>query len=240
MKLMTIALLFLFPFTSTSLKEKTHSENYIFKEKYRTADSWSREELKKANTAGNANYLSLEEKDMLIYLNLARIDGAKFFDTYFQDFVDERNQVMRQYSNYNDLKIDRNSSYYRSLRRDLQNIKNLPVFWPDEVLSQVATLHAKDLNRNNYIGHNSSDGRSSGERISRVYPRKANGECLAFGYNSGLDNICMLLLDKGVPDLGHRKLMLNTSAQLNTVGLSFHPHQRYKYCAVIDFVSLPN
>ncbi|WP_342331119.1 CAP domain-containing protein [Pedobacter sp. FW305-3-2-15-E-R2A2] len=228
MKMITIALCFLFPLLSPGTSEKSDPD-----------DSWTKEELRMANTAGDVDYLTAEEKDMVIYMNLARMDGAKFFDTYFQDFVDAHNLQMQQYGNYNEVKVNRNDSYYRSLRRDLERVKDFPVFWPDEALSNVAKLHAKDLNRNNFAGHNSKDGRTVQQRIGRVYPNKSNGECLAFGFTSGLSNVCMLLLDKGVADLGHRKLILNTSSKLNTVGLSIQPHKRYRYCAVIDFVSLP-
>lgn len=230
MKIFALALLLSLPFTLFSPALKAQSPD----------DSWTREELKMANTAGNASYLTAEEKDMVIYMNLARMDGARFFDTYFQDFVDAYNTRMQQYGNYEELKVNRNDSYYRSLRRDLQQIKNLPVFWPDQALTNIAKGHAKDLNRNNYAGHTSKDGRTLNQRIATVYPKKSNGECIAFGFNSGLENICMLLLDKGVPNLGHRKLILNTSSELNTVGLSIQPHPRYRYCAVIDFVSLPD
>lgn len=229
MKMISIVLLSIFPFFASAQNEKPA-----------TRTSWTKEELRMANTAGDVPYLTGEEKDMVIYMNLARLDGEKFFNTYFQDFVDMHNQQMLQYGNYEDLKVDRNDNYYKSLRRDLKNSKAFPMFWPDEALSQVAKQHARDLNKNNFAGHNSSDGRTVNQRISKVYPNKSNAESLAFGFTSGLSNVCMLLLDKGVPDLGHRKILLNTSSKLNTVGVSIQPHKRYRYCAVIDFVSLPD
>lgn len=210
---------------------------------YATAQSsgaWTKEELKMANTAGNAPYLTGEEKDIVIYMNLVRMDGERFFNTFLQDFIDEYNEKMKQYSNYEKLKISRNDSYYLSLKRDLKNIRLLPVFWPDEALSWVARQHAKDLNKNNFAGHTSSNGKTAKERIATMYPKKSSGENIAFGFSSGLGNVCLLLIDKGVPDLGHRKMILNTAAQLNTVGVSIQPHKTYRHCAVIDFVALPH
>ena len=204
-----------------------------------SATGWTKEELRMANTAGNADYLTGEEKDMIIYMNLARMDGERFFNTFLQDFIEVHNEQMKQYSNYEKVKIDRNDRYYKSLKNDLKNVKLLPVFWPDEALSQVAKQHARDLGRNNFAKHNSSDGRTPVQRIGKIYPKRSSGENLAFGFSSGLGNVCLLLIDKGVPDLGHRKLILNTSLQLNTVGVSIQPHKTYRYCAVIDFVALP-
>lgn len=212
----------------------------ILSVKAQSESKWTKEELKMANTAGNAPYLTGEEKDIVIYMNLVRMDGERFFNTFLQDFIDDYNEKMQKYSNYNKLKISRTDSYYLSLQRDLKNIRLLPVFWPDEALSWVAKQHAKDLNRNNFAAHNSSDGRTAKDRIAKMYPKKSSGENLAFGFSSGLGNVCLLLLDKGVPDLGHRKMILNTSYQLNTVGVSIQAHKTYRYCAVIDFVALPH
>lgn len=228
MKLFSISILFLFSVFASPQVKKT-SNDY----------GWSKEELKMANTAGNSNYLSGEEKDLVIYMNLARMDGEKFFNTYFQDFVEAYNRKAMKYSNYDELKITTNNKYYRSLAQQIRAVKGLPMLWPDEALSIVAKQHARDMNRNNFSGHNSSDGRSVKDRISEIYPKRSNGENLAFGFSSGLDNICMLLLDKGVPDLGHRKMILNDSYGLNYIGVSIQPHKKFGYCAVIDFVALP-
>nr|WP_294873502.1 CAP domain-containing protein [uncultured Pedobacter sp.] len=228
MKLFSISILFLFSVFASPQVKKT-SYDY----------GCSKEELKMANTAGNSNYLSGEEKDLVIYMNLARMDGEKFFNTYFQDFVEAYNRKAMKYSNYDELKITTNNKYYRSLAQQIRAVKGLPMLWPDEALSIVAKQHARDMNRNNFSGHNSSDGRSVKDRISEIYPKRSNGENLAFGFSSGLDNICMLLLDKGVPDLGHRKMILNDSYGLNYIGVSIQPHKKFGYCAVIDFVALP-
>lgn len=208
-------------------------------EPLKTDTGWSREEIALANTAGNAKYLSAEERDFILYTNLARMDAKKFFNTFFQDFVEAHNKQMEQYSNYNELRISRTDKYYKSLEKDVKNEKSRPVLWPDEALSWVARQHAKDMNRYNYAEHRSRDGRTAKDRISQMYPRRSMGENLSFGFATGLGNACMLLLDKNVPDLGHRKLMLDTSYDLNFVGVSIQPHKGYKYSAVMDFVSLP-
>jgi hypothetical protein len=202
-------------------------------------DEWSKDELTMANTAGDKKYLSPEERDLILYTNLVRMDGEKFFNTFFQDFIDAYNHKMEQYSNYSSLKISRTDSYYKSLEKDILKGKDLPVFWPDEALSWVARQHGKDMNKYNYAAHKSRDGRNPKDRIWQMYPKKSTGENLAFGFSKGLENVCMLLLDKGVPDLGHRKLLLDTSYDFNFIGVSIQPHRGYKFSAVMDLVALP-
>ncbi|HEY0176806.1 MAG TPA: CAP domain-containing protein [Pedobacter sp.] len=229
MKFIPVALLLLFFNLKTVIAQSSYTPDNM----------WTQEELDHANTAKDARYLDDEEKKIVFYMNLARTDGRKFFNTYFQDFADAYNVEMQKYSNYDDLKVNRKDRYYRGLEQDLRGIKGLPLLVPDETLTFVAQQHAKDMSKNNIAGHNSSDGRTVKDRISKYYPRRAMAENLAFGFSKGLANVCMLLLDKNVPDLGHRKTILSTSYQLREVGVNIRTHPGYRYCAVIDFISAP-
>jgi len=204
------------------------------------ADSWTADELLLANTAKDATYLTVEEKKIIFYMNLVRMDGLRFFHSYFQEFVDAHNVDMQKYSNYNDLKISRKDKYYRGLEIDLRNVKNLGLLYPDESLSYVSKQHGRDMSKNNIAGHNSYDGRTMYDRISKYYPNRAMAENLAFGFSKGLANVSMLLLDKGVPDVGHRKNILNSSSGLNYVGVSIQTHPLYRFAAITDFVAIPN
>ncbi len=203
-------------------------------------DNWTEEELAMANTARNASYLTAEEKDVIFYMNLVRMDGTRFFNTYFQEFVTVYNQQMLRYANYNELKVDKKDRFYRGLEIDLKTIKGLSLFYPDESLSYGARQHGREMNRYNSAGHNSRDGRTAKDRINKYYPNRSLAENLAFGFPTGLANVCMLLLDKGVNDLGHRKNILNTTLGLNIVGVSIQPHPTYRYSATIDFAGIPN
>lgn len=228
MKFIPLTFLFLF-FIGHSVKAQNTQSRYI----------WTQEELDNANTAENTPYLNDEEKKIVFYMNLARTDGQKFFNTYFQDFVTAYNVDMQQYSNYEELRVNKKDKYYRGLEQDLKEIKGLPLFTPDETMTYIAQQHAKDLSKNNLAGHNSSDGRTVKDRIYKYYPGRAISENLAFGFSKGLANVSMLLLDKGVPDLGHRKTILGNSYNLKVVGVNIRKHPGYRYCAVIDFASAP-
>lgn len=228
MKIIPVAFLLFFIF-SQPLKAQS----------YPAGNTWTDEELENANTAKNTSYLNEEEKKIIFYMNLARTDGHKFFNTYFQDFVNAYNVDMQRYGNYEELRVNRKDKYYRGLEKDLNGIRGLSLFSPDETLTYVAQQHAKDLSKHNIAGHNSYDGRTVQDRISKYYPGRAMSENLAFGFSKGLANVCMLLLDKNVPDLGHRKSILGTSYNLTLAGVNIRTHPGYKYCAVIDFISEP-
>lgn len=203
------------------------------------AQKWTDAEFRKANTAANASYLTNEEKNIVMYMNLIRIDGEKFYYTFLEDYINNYNAKVRKYRNYNELRITRNNSYYTSLLKHLRGVKNLQMFYPDDKLTSLSRSHAQDLNRNNLDTHESSNGDKFSKRLSRYFPNKAMSENIDFGYSNSLDIVCHLLLDCGVPSLGHRFNLLDQKYKLNTVGVSIQPHPSYTWCAVIDFVAQP-
>ena len=203
------------------------------------AQKWTDAEYQRANTAANASYLSNEEKNMVLYMNLARMDGEKFYHTLLEEYINDYNAKVRKYRNYNDLKIAKNNPYYLSLLIHLRKIKDLPMFYPDDKLSIVSRNHALDLNKNNLDTHESSNGDKFSKRIATYYPNRTMSENIDFGNDKGLDIVCHLLLDCGVPSLGHRLTILDQRNKFNIVGLSIQPHPSYIWCAVIDFVALP-
>jgi uncharacterized protein YkwD len=235
MKSILLSLLFIWPILLTA---KSKPQQVTMLPPARAG--WTMEELALANTAKDVDYLSNEEKNIIFYMNLARMDGTRFFNTYFQDFVNANNLKMRRYSNYNELKVNRYDAYYRGLEQDLKRAKNLGLLYPDETLTYVSDQHGSDMNRHNIIGHVSSDGRTMVNRIEKYYKNRGMAENLAFGFSGGLDIVSMLLLDTGIPDVGHRRNILNTTLGLNLVGVSIQPHPHYRYSATIDFVAIPN
>ena len=203
------------------------------------AQSWTDTEYQQANTAANVTYLSNEEKNIVLYMNLARIDGEKFYYTVLEDYINNYNSKVRKFRNYNDLKISKNNPYYLSLLTHLRGIKNLPMFYPEDKLSFVSRNHAIDLNRNNLDTHESSNGDKFSKRISKYYPNRTMSENIDFGNANGLDIVCHLLLDCGVPSLGHRFTILDQKNKMNIVGVSIQRHPSYSWCAVIDYVAKP-
>jgi hypothetical protein len=203
------------------------------------AQKWTDAEFRKANTAANASYLSNEEKNIVMYMNLIRLDGEKFYYTFLEDYINNYNAKVRKYRNYNELRITRTNSYYTSLLKHLRGVKNLQMFYPDDKLTSLSRNHAQDLNRNNLDTHESSNGDKFSKRLSKYFPNKAMSENIDFGYSNSLDIVCHLLLDCGVPSLGHRFNLLDQKYKLNTVGVSIQPHPSYTWCAVIDFVAQP-
>jgi len=180
-------------------------------------DDWSNIELQRANTAVRSNNLSKEEKLIILYTNLARMDGSKFCDLYVSPLSQK----------------DPNNSYIKSLVTDLNSVKDLPMLYPNDILIKAAQYHSKDLSSCEDIGHDSSDGTPFHKRLMKFGYKKPCGENVAGGRHDALGVVLDLLIDEGIPDVGHRKNILNKN--YNAIGVSRDTHPKYDYNFVMDF-----
>lgn len=100
---------------------------------FANAQEWNTDQLVKANTAINVATLTKEEKETILYLNLARL--------YPKDFVK------------NELKNSR-GTYANSLIRKLESMKPLTAMVFDEELYEFAKCYAKEMGEKGTVGHN--------------------------------------------------------------------------------------
>jgi uncharacterized protein YkwD len=170
---------------------------------------------KKKNTtrtapASSTVYHSLEEKEILNYVNLVRTDPQGFLKTY----------VLPNCS-------DTNNSYVKSLLATLRKMKPVDAVVADEKMRLLALCHAEESGRTGYVGH---------ERHGQCQ-RGYNAECCAYGSygnDEALQFVLQFLIDDGVPSLGHREILL--ASWVHKVGISIKPHKSYGKNAVLDFL----
>ncbi len=172
---------------------------------------WDKVTLDKANTAAKVDYLTDEEKQVILVLNLARIEPAKFSRLHIITDNDASNQ----------------NEYYRSLVDTLSGLAPLPALLPNRTLSHIARAYADSTGKTGFVGHGDFNGRTKGIACSIV------GENIAYGSPDAISIVKDLLLDEGVPSLGHRKNMLEV--QYKYVGVGISPHRIYDTICVMDF-----
>ena len=171
------------------------------------------------NTGKNTPYLSDEEKQVLMYLNIARAHPKEFLAYYLPGAAKTLNED----------KVPE----YKSLVKELKSMKSVSMLDPDEGLTRVAKEHAEDMGTNGKMGHKSSKGKSYEERL-KAYKGKAIAENCDYGYSDPVLIVTHLLIDSKEGSLGHRKNILN--AAYNSAGISIQPHKIYKFNCVMDFL----
>lgn len=193
-----------------------------------SAQRFSESQISRANTASNCAYLSPEERNVVLYLNLARHDGPTFLAQYILPHITEENLDPVE------------QKYLISLLAELRQTRNLPPLYPDPTLTLAARDHARDLAQSRTFAHRSADGTSYPERIARYLTDNqyiAANECLATGYHDGLMTVIQLLIDQNVVDLGHRKALLDP--EMRYLGVSTLPHPSHEWVSVLEFASHP-
>jgi uncharacterized protein YkwD len=192
------------------------------KKKFDPAAQWDKAILESANTARNSSFMTAEEQKVIYFINLVRVDPALFGKTFLKFYLDSA-------------KIHR-SKYVNSLISDLQKSNACGLVTPEIDLTTEARNHAKDLGMVGKIGHNASDGQSYMGRIEELKKKYATvAETCQYGYQDALSIVIDLLIDEGVEDLGHRRIMLDEKLQF--AGAAIEPHKRYKYNCVVEFGS---
>ena len=180
------------------------------------AQTWTPAQLAKANTAKNITYLSKVEKEAIMYINLARL--------FPSDFI--RNELVvsaGMNKGFFKMKNDR-GPYQTTLVATLRKMKPVKALLFDKKLFETAKCFAKEQGASGATGHSRKKCQYGGY----------DAECCSYGQYTGIDVALQLLIDRGVPSLGHREICLDP--YYAKIGLSLHPHKQYGTCAVLDFM----
>lgn len=177
---------------------------------------WNDSKYLKCNTAANTAYLSRNEKEVIYILNLIRSNPALFTKTVLLKYPEVSGQGY----------LADDTFYFLSLVNTLNKMSPQGLLYPDNTLFASAKCHAYQSGITGYVGH---------ERKTRncMTKKKFDGESCDYGHNNPLDIVLSLLIDEGIPSLGHRQICLDSYSK---AGVSIQPHTRYGYNAVLDFM----
>jgi len=176
---------------------------------YIHAQEWNKKEISKADKARNISYLTENEKDVILYLNLARMYPKKFASIEVANW----DRPSEWASLPNDI-------YKNSLLQTLNQINSLNPIYPDKDQYTTAACLAKEQSLSGEIGHHRKKCKDN-----------SGAENCSYGMYKGRDVVIQLLIDHDVPSLGHRKSFL---ANYSKIGVAQNTHPKYKYSTVID------
>ena len=172
--------------------------------------AWSEQELSKANTAKDISQLSAQERDIVLYLNLARLYPKKFVEVELLDY-------------YGGNGFESMLSPNRlSLVAELYEADSACALVFYAAQTKEARCLANEQRKNGEVGH-------TRHKCSRMQ----GGECCAYGPQTGREIVLQLLIDEGVDDLGHRANCLNNG--FGSIGVAIATHPKFDYCAILDF-----
>jgi hypothetical protein len=150
-------------------------------------------------------YMTNKEMEVIQYINVARM-----YPLWFIKFANLLNPQTP-----NEI----------SLVYTLKTMKTIPEpLLADSIQWSNAKCHALTSGIDGYVGH---DRR-------RNCTKSFFGECCDYGNDDALEIVKSLLIDEGVPSLGHRNICLDGAYK--KMGVSIQPHKEYGVNAVLDFI----
>ena len=181
---------------------------------------WPDSTLAKANSAADVEYMTEEEKQAVYYINLVRINPPLFSETFLKDYLKA-----------NDIKKDKE---VKGLITELESTSKMGYLRPNKKLADFARQHASDMGNSGRTGHNTSKGESFRKRIEPLQSSfSAINENCNYGNEGGIDAVIDLLIDRNVPNLGHRRNILDPEMEL--VGVAIEPHKKWRFNCVQNF-----
>lgn len=185
---------------------------YCVAQKITPFASWNYNDLRRANTGKELKELSFQEKKVIFYINLARMNGKLFANTYLKDYMDE-------------VRIPKNK-FYRSLIKDLKELPQMEPLIPQDDLIKESIKHAKEMGKLGKKGHRSSDAESFTERMKKFNEKFDKiKESNQYGFPDALSIVVDLLIDDGQESVRHRKMLLDPELQF--IGVGIRSHKKY-------------
>src|SRR4051794_20422434 len=118
--------------------------------------------------------------------------------------------------------------------RALRATKALPLIASSEGLTKAAAQHVKDIGPKGLTSHDGSDGSTPQSRISHYAKgMHSTAEAISFGPEDAASVIIDLVVDDGVRNRGHRKILLDPGYR--AAGAACGPHKTFRVVCVIDF-----
>ena len=193
--------------------------------------AWNYAEL---NTAANARYLSILEKEIILETNKLRSNPAKYVEKYIEPLANNYKKRLLYYPGDKPLLTLEGVRALHECVRELKKQSPLPILHPSNGLSRAANDHVKDQSRSGKIGHAGGDRSSTRDRIERYGDWKIRiAENIAYGGISARQIVIYLLIDDGVKSRGHRKTFLHPDYRY--VGVATGGHKHYGNMTVMDF-----
>lgn len=137
------------------------------------------------------------DRAILDYINEMRSDPKAFYEKYVEAYIREKSARFT-------------ARYTRSLKKDMFRSPALPLFKPETVLRKTAGLQLDYLAQ--YKGRMLTHEQGNigfAERMNRAGLHCLAENLYAADHPKALDVVLDLLIDEGVPSLGHRKNLMS-------------------------------
>ena len=195
-------------------------------------DYWNEDEANKTYVS----YLNETENQVLVELNKVRTNPARYAQEYITPlltrFTNEDPNI-RVTDDGRNLMTDEGPKAVKECITELKKAKAVPPLKPSKGMSKAAKDHIRDQGPSGRIGHQGFDNSDPFKRMNRYGTwQTIAGENISYGENTAREIVIQLLIDDGVANRGHRKIIMEV--QCLVVGIAVGTHKSYNWMCTMD------
>lgn len=190
--------------------------------------------LKELDTARDTNWLSHEEKDMILEINMLRYNPAQYALQYIEwmrlFYIDKTLEL----PNNPDIIHTEGIESFNNMITYLHELSPMPVLIPSRGMTKAVRMLVYDQSLTGKTGHISSGNRKPETRLSTFGNwYGSSGEIAFYGKSDPRTMVILMLFDNNHKEKNRRETLLNPAYQY--IGLSIGHHKVQKQMCAISF-----
>ncbi|WP_084580619.1 CAP domain-containing protein [Sphingomonas azotifigens] len=187
--------------------------------------------------AATARARTLEEL-VLAKINAARADPRRYAEELrvYRGYFD--GNIVYLPGDYDGLLTREGTAAVDEAIAFLEQQAAMPPLTVAPILAQTALDFSREQGSLGAAGHRAADGSGPGDRVKRHGGDIYVGEAIAFGSSDAEQVVRQMIIDDGVADRGHRRLLFNP--RLRFVGIGCAPHRTMEHLCVVDISATPD
>lgn len=180
-----------------------------------------------------ANYLSHEEKMVIVEANKCRTNPRRYAEEVLTPFLNSISDDNIFIYHGQRIQLTEGKSAVLEAIEELEKSSPCSALLPDENCHKAAVYHNDDQGPKGTVGHNGTKGDTPSDRLRRFNSESIGcSECISYGYNEGEYIMIQLIVDDGVKSRGHRKGMMNKDIKL--IGPAIGNHKKFGFMCTVD------
>jgi hypothetical protein len=180
--------------------------------------------IKELDTAREVNYLSDDEKAMILEMNKVRYNPpmyARHCMAWLNNYYDEK---FLKLPGKNQLLTNEGKAAYIECIQALESSKPAPLLYPSRGMSRACRELVNDQSTSGATGHTGKGKTSPIDRIKKLGNFEGSyAENIHYGDCNPAFAVMSLLIDDGVPSRGHRLTLLDPT--FNDTGVAIGTHK---------------
>ncbi|MGF7141198.1 CAP domain-containing protein [Roseimarinus sediminis] len=191
--------------------------------------------LKELDTAREVSYLSEQEKDIVLEMNMLRYNPAMYAQQHMQWMEAFYSGKLLKIPGKTPYQTEEGRSALQECLKVLKQASPAPILYPSNGMTKACELLVYDQGNTGKTGHRGSDNSTPDSRLNRFGTFTGYfAENIHYGDAEPRFIIISLLIDDGVRSRGHRNTLL--SADYHHTGVATGAHKYGEMC-VINYAS---